>query len=80
MKCMVGDAREERSGNDSQGECVEPHRYEPTASGQAVRLSTLVIGLWNPLITDDSVGLRVKKHLESELSDWVQWVLEWPVA
>ena len=48
---------------DSKKASVEPHRTEPTASGQAVRLKTLVIGLGNPLITDDSVGLRVAKQL-----------------
>jgi len=42
---------------------VEPHRNTPSASGPAVRLKTLVIGLGNPLVSDDSVGLRVVKHL-----------------
>jgi hydrogenase maturation protease len=46
---------------------VEPHRNTPSASGHAVRLKTLVIGLGNPLVRDDSVGLRVVKHLEQLL-------------
>jgi hydrogenase maturation protease len=50
-------------------ESVESHRNEPSASGHAVRLKTLVIGLGNPLITDDSVGLRVVKHLEPVLAE-----------
>ena len=48
---------------------VEPHRDTPTASGQAVRLKTLVIGLGNPLVSDDSVGLRVVKYLRPWLQE-----------
>ena len=47
---------------------VEPHRNTPSASGHAVRLKTLVIGLGNPLVSDDSVGLRVVKHLQPGLA------------
>jgi hydrogenase maturation protease len=72
MRCetttMVSDAREAMGGDNSFNRRVEPHRHEPTASGQAVRLSTLVIGLGNPLITDDSVGLRVIEHLRPLLA------------
>jgi hydrogenase maturation protease len=32
-------------------------------------MRTLIIGLGNPLITDDSVGLRVVEALKSELAD-----------
>jgi hydrogenase maturation protease len=49
-------------------ESVEPHRCKLTASGCTVRLKTLVIGLGNPLVQDDSVGLRVAKSLESQLA------------
>ena len=49
--------------------CVEPHRNTPSASGHAVRLKTLIIGLGNPLVSDDSVGLRVVKHLQPWLAD-----------
>jgi hydrogenase maturation protease len=48
---------------------VEPHRNQPSASGPAVRLKTLIIGLGNPLVSDDSVGLRVAKLLESMLGN-----------
>lgn len=47
---------------------VEPHRNEPSASGHAVRLKTLVIGLGNPLVRDDSVGLRVVQCLAPALA------------
>jgi hydrogenase maturation protease len=52
-----------------QPKSVESHRNEPSASGHAVRLKTLLIGLGNPLITDDSVGLRVVKRLAPLLAD-----------
>ncbi|MFV1967577.1 MAG: hydrogenase maturation protease [Pirellulaceae bacterium] len=72
---MVQKPRDARSGEDSQGERVDPHRHEPTASGHTMRLSTLVIGLGNPLITDDRVGLRVVKQLEPLLADRTDVVL-----
>lgn len=34
-----------------------------------LRMKTLVIGLGNPLVTDDSVGLRVVEQLREELAD-----------
>jgi hydrogenase maturation protease len=34
-----------------------------------VRMKTLVIGLGNPLVTDDSVGLRVVEQLRGELAE-----------
>lgn len=37
------------------------------ASGKA---STLVLGLGNPLLTDDSVGLRVIEHLRPQVAGW----------
>jgi hydrogenase maturation protease len=62
---MLVDAAPEPKPTNS----VESHRNEPSASGQAVRLKTLLIGLGNPLITDDSVGLRVVKCLAPLLAE-----------
>jgi hydrogenase maturation protease len=34
----------------------------------SISLTTLVLGLGNPLLTDDSVGLRVVEHLQPQLA------------
>ncbi len=33
-------------------------------------LTTLILGLGNPLLTDDSIGLRVVQHLQPQLAGW----------
>jgi len=43
-------------------------------------MKTLVLGLGNPLLSDDSVGLRVARALESRLSRPEVTVLETSVA
>ena len=39
------------------------------ADAVRLRMKTLVIGLGNPLVTDDSVGLRVVEQLRGELAE-----------
>lgn len=46
---------------------VQPHRLRSTTPDPAVRPRTLVIGLGNPLIADDRVGLCVASQLRRSL-------------
>lgn len=58
---------ESADGRDVVAECTAPSlRDRLQASGQRI----LVIGLGNPLVSDDSVGLRVAQLLRPRLANW----------
>ena len=48
---------------------VDRRRRGPQDHRQGAAVKTLVLGLGNPLVSDDSVGLRVAAKLKSRLAD-----------
>ena len=60
--------RDQGMGEQCPGPSPAGPGAEPMPQGAAGK--TLIIGLGNPLIADDSVGLRIAEHLKARLADY----------